>query len=785
LIGLQGVARDITARRQAEAKLRQQTDAMEAAIDGIALLNEKGEYIYLNKAHAVIYGCDNTEELIGKSWKILYDSDALQRFEQEIMPEFSRKGNWRGEAIGTKKNGTKFPQEISLTAMHNGGLICVVRDITASKEAEEKLLTYINGLQEASSRYETLIAASNTGAWEYNDNSGFLWCSPEYFSMLGRDIFNFDFSGARNIEQAWIDLLHPEDRERASRKFTTYLRNPEGMYEQYFRMLHNDGRWIWIWSRGKALRSKEGNLTNITVGTHIDISERMFAEEAQKESEAKYRQLVENINQGVLVAQDGMLKFVNPMCIKVMGYSEQDLTNRPFIDFVHPDDRDTILERHIKRMEGENVPSWYEFRIVACDGSARWIEVDSVEIQWDGKLAALAFLSDITGRKLLESQLLQAQKMEALGTLSGGIAHDFNNILGAMIGYTELAMMEHDEGRRQRDLQQVLQACERATSLVSQILTFSRKSDVDKKPINIGYIVKEAVTLLRASIPTTIEIRQHVDPRDMVALANHTQIHQIIMNLCTNASHAMRKQRGILEIKLTRSEIAADSPLISLELTSGAYLKLEISDTGHGIDHANLNRIFDPFFTTKEVAEGTGLGLSVVYGIVKNHNGAITVDSVLGSGSTFTVYLPALQHQDAKEELVTEVIHRGNESILFVDDEPMIAALGSEMLRKSGYNVTYSTDSAQALEIFTENPDAYDLVITDMTMPCMTGIDLAKDIWAIRPDAPVILCTGYSNMIDEEQAKKEGVRRFIMKPLRNRELTKAVRDVLDEHKQPV
>jgi CheY-like chemotaxis protein len=247
----------------------------------------------------------------------------------------------------------------------------------------------------------------------------------------------------------------------------------------------------------------------------------------------------------------------------------------------------------------------------------------------------------------------------------------------------------------------------------------------------------------------------------------------------------MRKQGGILEIKLTPSEIATDSPLISLELNSGSYLKLEISDTGHGIDHVHMNRIFDPFFTTKGLSEGTGLGLSIVYGIVKNHNGAITVDSVPGSGSTFTVYLPALQHQETKEEIETEVIRSGNESILFVDDEPMIAALGSEMLRKSGYKVTDLTDSLQALEMFTEHPDAYDLVITDMTMPRMTGIDLAKYIWAIRPDTPVILCTGHSNMIDEEQAKKEGIRRFIMKPLRYKELLKAVSDVLDEYKQPV
>ncbi|HAJ25697.1 MAG TPA: hypothetical protein DCG53_00355 [Syntrophus sp. (in: bacteria)] len=374
--------------------------------------------------------------------------------------------------------------------------------------------------------------------------------------------------------------------------------------------------------------------------------------------------------------------------------------------------------------------------------------------------------------------------MEAIGTLSSGIAHDFNNVLSAIIGYTELAMMEDDERLRQDDLKQYLQACERATSLVSQILTFSRISAVDKKPLNIGYIVKEAVKLLRSTIPTTIEVKQRIDSKSIIVLANHTQIHQIMMNLCTNAAHAMRKKGGVMKIKLTPFESASDSPLRSLDLPPGSYLKLEVSDSGYGIDPANMNRIFDPFFTTKGASEGTGLGLSVVYGIVKSHGGAITVDSVPGSGSTFTVYIPAIRHQEAKAETETEVIRRGDEGILFVDDEPMLSALGRDMLQRSGYKVTDCIDSVQALEMFTDNPNAYDLIITDMTMPCLTGIDLAKEIWKIRPETPVILCTGHSDLIDEEQAKKEGIRRFIMKPLRHKELARTVRDVLDEQKQP-
>jgi len=252
------------------------------------------------------------------------------------------------------------------------------------------------------------------------------------------------------------------------------------------------------------------------------------------------------------------------------------------------------------------------------------------------------------------------------------------------------------------------------------------------------------------------------------------------MNLCTNAVHAMKSQGGVMKIELTPFEITTDSPLILMGLAPGFYLKLNVSDTGHGIEPSDMNRIFDPFFTTKGASEGTGLGLSMVYGIVKGHDGIITVDSVPGSGSTFSVYIPALQHQETKEEIEVEEICRGQEHILFVDDEPVLATLGREMLQKSGYKVTATTDSIEALGMFTENPDDYDLVVTDMAMPCMMGIDLAKNIWKIRPEVPVILCTGYSDLINDEIAKKEGIRQFITKPLRHREIAKAVRGVLDE-----
>lgn len=586
-----------------------------------------------------------------------------------------------------------------------------------------------------------------------------------------------------------VEYIHADSLQKATEDIETVQSGKMGYLSEY-QLWTVMGRHIWVESLGGKImfRRATANLACIR-----DISKRKQAEEELRESEARYRAISEYSHQAIcIVDEQGKITWGNNKLLALGGYSREQLYGaESFAGFIAPESIEFVIANFHKVLAGEPYEHHYTFHFVRGDGEKRLCEKYMMDFRnKHGKRNLIISMMDITDsqqaaaeRRIMESQLFQAQKMEAIGTLSGGIAHDFNNVISAMIGYTEMAMMEDDEKNRQDDLKQVLQACERASSLVSQILTFSRKSDVDKKPVNIGYIVKEAVKLLRATIPTTIEIKQHIDSRSMIVLANHTQIHQIIMNLCTNAAHAMRDKGGVIDIKLTPFEIALDSPLISLELTPGSYLKFEISDTGHGIDPVVMKRIFDPFFTTKGISEGTGLGLSVVYGIVKGHGGAITVDSIPGSGSTFTLYFPALQHQEAKEEIVSQEIHRGNEAVLFVDDEPMLSVLGRGMLQKSGYKVTAFTDSVQALEMFRDNPDAYELLITDMAMPRITGIDLAREIWKIRPEMPVILCTGYSDLIDEEKAKQEGVRRFIMKPLRHRELARAIRDVLDEQKR--
>ncbi|MBW1740158.1 MAG: response regulator [Deltaproteobacteria bacterium] len=382
----------------------------------------------------------------------------------------------------------------------------------------------------------------------------------------------------------------------------------------------------------------------------------------------------------------------------------------------------------------------------------------------------------------LQAQLQQAQKMEAMGTLAGGIAHDFNNILFAILGFAEMTRDDMPEGSLARaNLEEVITAAKRARDLVQQMLTFSRQVDQERKPLQIHLIVKEVLKLLRASLPTTIEIRQNIQSQSSTILADPTQIHQVMMNLCTNAYYAMRERGGVLEVSLSEIDVDLDAEALPqhLDMKPGPYVKLTVSDTGPGMEPAVLERIFDPYFTTKGLGEGTGMGLAVVHGIVKGHGGGITVHSKLGQGTTFHVYLPRFESAVAPEARTAEPIPKGKEHILFVDDEEQLVRMAHQALKRLGYEVTVRTSSVEALEAFRAQPDKFDIVITDQTMPNMTGIGLAKELLRIRPDIPIILCTGFSEAITPERAKAMGIREFIMKPIVTSDIAKSIRRVLD------
>ncbi|MCP3900905.1 MAG: response regulator, partial [Desulfobacteraceae bacterium] len=368
-------------------------------------------------------------------------------------------------------------------------------------------------------------------------------------------------------------------------------------------------------------------------------------------------------------------------------------------------------------------------------------------------------------------------------TLAGGIAHDFNNILSGIFGYAQIAQMNlADPDKANESIVQIVKGAQRATDLVQQILTFSRQTEHEKVPLRVYIVVKEALKFLRSSIPTSINIVENILSESMI-MADATQTHQIVINLCTNAYHSMLESGGTLTVGLTETEITQSSYGTGINILSGKYVKLEINDTGHGMDKITLEKIFDPYYTTKEPDKGTGLGLAVVDGIIKGHHGFIKVDSEVGRGTTFQVFWPIIEEKDLSDisEGIKIDLSKGTEQIMLVDDEKDILVPTQTILEKQGYKVTTFENGLTAYEAFTENPDQFDLVITDITMPKMTGNELSEKILKIRSDMPIILCTGYNEKFTEDKAFEIGVSKYVQKPIPSITLMELTREVLDRH----
>ncbi len=509
--------------------------------------------------------------------------------------------------------------------------------------------------------------------------------------------------------------------------------------------------------------------TKFIVAQVLDITERYRSEIELRKSEEKYRLVVENASEAIFIEQDGKIKFCNPKTLEICGYTKDQLRQISWASLkIIPD-----------FSYGTSPTSAY--RILTKQKIEKWIDVTQVNIEYDNKAAALNFVRDITEQKLLEDRLKISQKLEAIGTLAGGIAHDFNNILSPILGYTELVMegMTKDS-HDYNNLVQVYQAANRAKDLVQQILTFSRQSEQESRPLRIQLVVHEALKLLRAAIPTTIKFKININNKCAPVIADPTQIHQIVMNLCTNAYHAMMEKGGIIGINLDEIYINKEDVVEYKGIKSGPFICLSVSDTGHGMDLTIQPRIFEPFFTTKEKGLGTGMGLAVVHGIVKNHNGHIDVYTEVGKGSTFKVYLLAEQQaMTSIEQINLDEIPRGTERIIVIDDESYIVQMMVQMLESLGYKVEARTNSSEALEVFQKDPFYFQLVITDQIMPQITGDALARKILSIRKDIPIILCTGCSEFIEKEALQEIGIRDLVMKPILKSEIARIIRKNLD------
>jgi len=539
----------------------------------------------------------------------------------------------------------------------------------------------------------------------------------------------------------------------------------------------------------KGIAEQTGNLYLRETEALSKIISRLKQTEASlKESERKLRNIIEHSNElFYLHDTDHNLIYVSPQCINFFGYTPEEMKVK-WMELMTENPMNQkglqITQKAIQSGEKQN-PYMLEGR--KKDGRNILMEIEESPVKDEnGKVIFIAGAArDITASKRaeeekekLEAQLRQSQKMEAVGTLAGGIAHDFNNILSIILGNTELAIRDVPERHPAREsIDEIRKACLRAKDVVRQLLSFSRKSELQLIPLNISTILKESLKLIRSSMPSNIEIRQNF-PKDIwTTLGDPTQINQILINLSTNAADAIGSAGGILSVSLENIEIARQNPELNLE--QGRYVKLAISDTGAGISVEQLERIFDPYYTTKEVGRGTGMGLAVVHGIIETHRGRIKVSSAPGKGTAFEIFFRAVDEAPVVGAQEDEALPRGRETILFVDDEKSIVKLNQKRLQRLGYQVAGTADPLEALEMFRHDSNQFDLVISDMTMPNMMGDELADELMKIRPDIPIILCTGFSGSLSEEKALEKGIRAFVMKPLDAKELAETVRQALD------
>ena len=653
---------------------------------------------------------------------------------------------------------------------------CNIRDITDRKIVK-------NELRQSHEKYKGVFNSIRDAIMVTNTDWTIIDLNPAFASLFGYTIE--DFKGEKTVYL----FGNEEEYNELRNELKDHLDK-----DNFLKIINFKKKQGEIFSGETSvhyLKDGAGNVIGF-ISLIRDITERMSAQKALKESNERLLIILEGIDSNVYAAD------INTHEILFMNKSMKDsfgsnltgqICYRAFRNQTVPCSFCTnsriINEQGMPKgsvtWEDQNpiTGRWY----INCDRAIQWV---------DGHTVRLQVATDITSSKEMENQrielnrrMLQAQKMEAIGILAGGIAHDFNNILSAIVGYSELALMTTPKSDdAYGNIQEVLAASGRATELVKQIITFARQKETEIKPIRVKLILKEALKLMMASIPSNIEIREIIES-DGNVLADATQIHQVVMNLCTNAAQAMEDRGGLLTVRLKEVILNMNFTDNHPTIIPGNYMQLHVEDTGYGIRPDFLGKIFDPYFTTKRIGEGTGLGLSLVKGIVDELKGLITVSSKLGSGSIFDVYIPVLERKaNAITPTSTEkVAPTGDERILFIDDENPIAEIGEKILKSLGYHVTVVTNPIEALELFKSDPRRFDLVITDMTMPKMTGDLLAVELHKIRPDVPLILCTGFSKKVSEERASNFGIKALLMKPILKMELAQTVRKVLDKVKK--
>ena len=803
-----------------------------SAGEGIVTFNEYSMIETFNETAEAMF-LYSRKEIIGRPFRCLFapaDQDSCDTFFMTYRPQgVIRMSGVVKEFQAQRKDGTVFPIILTLTEAPIWGhrlFTVLCRDITEQKMTERRLaaqyavaqvLAECTTIQEATPEILRAVCESlgwQVGIlWQVDSGSKVLRCvevwkkaSPERFSQFVEMTQGMAFSKGiglpgRTWEQGkpvWIpDAVKDQNFPRAP------MADEEGLHAafafpiQLGASIHG----VMEFFSGEIQEPDQALLHQmLSVGRQIgQFMERKNTEMALRESEEQTRLILDTALDAVVTFNEtGHILSWNVQAERMFGWSRDDMLKQSLVEtIIPPTYREGYLEslqKYVKTGLSEFLNQRMELSGLHRDGHEFPMEFAMTAVQSHGQYIFSGFLRDLSERRHTEEalrkseeQLRQAQKMEAIGTLAGGIAHDFNNILSAIIGYTELAMAQcvGTSGVVPR-LQEVLKAGYRAKKLVRQILTFSRQDESGKKVIFLQGIVNEALKLLRASLPSTISLETDLQGNAAPVFADATQIHQVVMNLGANAEYAMRESGGKLIVKLDQINVADGDPLLRQGLTVGTYIRLMFSDSGKGIAPNIQKRIFDPFFTTKDVGEGTGMGLSVIHGVITSHGGVILVESQEGGETTFSIYLPCSTSVPSAGPSVSimKATSFGQGRVMFVDDEISITRWGKDMLETLGYEVHIFTNAADALEAFKQNPDHFDVLVTDQTMPGMTGEKLAQEVMRCRPDFPVILCSGFSYMMNEEKARAMGLQAYLTKPVLMDDMARAIEAAIHKKALP-
>ncbi len=743
--------------RQSEAEFRAMTEASPL---GIFVADCDGRATYTNATLRRMLGV-GFQEIGGEGWaRSVHPQDRtelLAKWQEAVTSKQSLEASARFIC----PDGTVIRTSIKTAVMREQdrvlGYVGVVDDITERKRAEE-------ALRESEARTLILVESSNVGLWDWNLVTNEVFYSAEWKSQLG---YAGDELPGRYEE--WKNRLHPEDCDATLAAVEDYIEGRRAAYDVEFRLRHRDGSWRSMLSRAKLTRDETGTPLRI-MGCHIDITERKDAERLALEREALLAnaQRIGRMGTWVLDVRSGLLTWSEATC-NLFGIAPAEFagTFEQFYSFILPEDRPDC-ETARSFISRKNPILEVEYRIRRPDGEVRWMyERGTIEFDTEGnEIRRLGMVMDITERKKLEQQFLRAQRMESIGTLAGGIAHDLNNILAPIMMSVPILRMDLPAEEREKIISTIEMSADRGAQIVKQVLTFGRGLEGEKRPLQIGMLIGEMVKIIRATFPKDIKIESTVAPDLWPILGDSTQMHQVLLNFCINSRDAMP---GGGKLRLGARNLVLDANFASMMpgITPGPYVLLEAGDNGSGIPPEIVERIFDPFFTTKAVGQGTGLGLSTVLGIVKNHGGHIVVNSEPGRGTTFKVYLPA--SVDSADALgasdSAKALPKGSgECVLFVDDEETVRGAARTVLAAHGYRVLQATDGADALAIFAQNPAGIALVLTDLMMPLMDGMALIHALRKMKPAMPIIASTGLGEKGRLAELKAMNIHTILTKP---------------------